>query len=692
MSRNVGKALLVCVIVSSAASVCCLSAAATNRFAAEDIFALRWVANPEISPDGKLIAYSRLAMDAMTDRREARLWIVNHDGTDNRPLLPQGVAATLPRWSPDGTRLLYIAPVGGIPQVHVLWVRDGSTAQITYMRQPVRSAVWSPDSRSIAFASLVPRIDPPLYRMPPTPLGAQWADAPTIVTDLDYRADGVGDVTPGSTHVFVVAADGGAPRQVTLGDFDCTDPEWSADAKSLYFAADMRSNRERGPVGTRAYPPTDTEIYRVGIDGGTPAAITARRGPDERPVVSPRGDLIAYIGYDDVGSSYAVWQLYVAKPDGTERRSLTLILDREVANPVWASNGAGVYFTYGDRGQNRIGYVDLRGRFRKLVDGAGPVDVARPQPRNPLFSVSRNGTLAFALASTTLVSDLAIYDGASTRQLTDLNRELFAARRLGAVEEVRFKSSYDEKEIQGWIIKPPAFDPHNKYPLILSIHGGPWDFYGPVFAASEQLFASAGYVVLYMNPRGSSSYGGDFGNETNHDFPGHDYDDLMSGVDAMVASGYIDQRNLFVQGGSAGGVLTAWIVTRTNRFRAAVSAKTIVDWGSWALTADRMSMFQAFLGDKLPWRHPGDYQRKSPLFFVDQVQTPTMLVTGELDFRTPFSQAEQFYRALKFRGVDTALVRVPGSSHDLSNRPSQALAWTLMMLGWFERHRAPEAH
>ena len=271
-------------------------------------------------------------------------------------------------------------------------------------------------------------------------------------------------------------------------------------------------------------------------------------------------------------------------------------------------------------------------------------------------------------------------------RITRLNADLFDHKELAEVEEIRFESSYDGRPLQGWIAKPPGFDPSRKYPLLLEIHGGPFADYGDRFSSEVQLFATAGYVVFYMNPRGSTSYGEEFGNLIHHAYPSQDFDDLMSGIDAVIAEGYVDPERLYVTGGSGGGVLTAWIVGHTDRFRAAVSAKPVINWYSFVLTADSYNFFTKYWFSAMPWEDPQQYLDRSPLSYVGNVSTPTMLLTGEVDYRTPMSESEQFYQALKLRDIDTALVRIPGASHGIARRPSQLLAKVAYILGWFERY------
>ncbi|MEO1655165.1 MAG: S9 family peptidase, partial [Bacteroidota bacterium] len=298
-----------------------------------------------------------------------------------------------------------------------------------------------------------------------------------------------------------------------------------------------------------------------------------------------------------------------------------------------------------------------------------------------------NGRYAYTLGGTEHPADLGLGEGNQVRRITRVNDDLFAQKKIGKVEEIRYKSSFDQREIQGWVVTPPDFDPNKKYPLLLEIHGGPFASYGSVFSAEVQLYAAAGYVVLYTNPRGSTSYGAEFGNLIHHNYPNQDYDDLMSGVDAVIAKGYIDPEQLYVTGGSGGGVLTAWIVGKTDRFRAAVVAKPVINWYSFVLYADNPNFFYRYWFPGKPWDHLEHYMKRSPISLVGNVKTPTMLLTGEADFRTPISESEQYYAALKLEGVETAMVRIPGASHGIANRPSNLVGKVAAILSWFEKYK-----
>jgi acylaminoacyl-peptidase len=374
--------------------------------------------------------------------------------------------------------------------------------------------------------------------------------------------------------------------------------------------------------------------------------------------------------------------------DGTQPRVVAPQLDRDVEQPVWSADGKGIFVATADQGNGKVGYVSLDGKVDYVASDLGGGDLGRPYSGGS-FTVAGDGRIAYMHTRPEQPPDVAVArrGGTPASRLTRLNDDLFERKTLASVEEVRFKSSHDGRSIQGWIARPPGFDRAKKYPLILEIHGGPFADYGDRFAAEIQLYAAAGYVVLYINPRGSTSYGEEFGNLIHHAYPGFDYDDLISGVDAVIAQGYVDPGNLFVTGGSGGGVLTAWIVGKTDRFRAAVSAKPVINWHSFVLTADAAPFFYRYWFPAPPWEKPEEYLRRSPLSLVGNVKTPTMLLTGEQDYRTPMSESEQFYQALKLRRVDTALVRVPDAPHELIVRPSQLIAKVTHILAWFEKYR-----
>jgi dipeptidyl aminopeptidase/acylaminoacyl peptidase len=651
-------------------------------FEPRDLFALEWASDPQVRPDGSAVAYVRSAYDIMTDKPRRSIWLVNARGGDHRPLLAGEAAHSAPRWSPDGKRLAYVSTAEGArPQLFVRWMDSGLSARVASLPDAPGDIAWSPDGRYLAFTVFEPDAGPTLGAPLKKPEGAQWAEPLTIIDQMTYRADGAGYLKPGYTHAWVVAADGGAPRQLTFGAFDDGGPlSWTPDGDALVFSSNRNADWKREPA--------ESELYSVDLDSGQLTRLTTRKGPDREGVVSPDGKWIAYTGFDDRLRGYENARLYVMKRDGSGARVLTAALDRSVQGPQWAADSNGIYVAYADHGTTRLARIGLDGSVRNVADGLAGGGLDRPYSGGE-FSVARNGTIAATVGDPLNPPDLAIGGKGGLTRVTRLNDDLFAGKRLARVEPLPALSAHDQRPVDAWIVTPPGFDPAKKYPLILEIHGGPFASYGPVWSNDNQLYAAAGYVVVYANPRGSTSYGDEFANLIDRAYPGNDYDDLMSVVDAAIAKGYVDPDNLFVTGGSGGGVLTAWIIGKTHRFKAAAVQKPVINWSSFVLTADAPGFFHRYWFSKTPWEDPEAYWKRSPLSLMGNVQTPALVVVGDADYRTPVSESEQYYTALQIKGVPTALVKVPGASHGgLAARPSQSAAKTLAILAWFDKYRS----
>lgn len=665
------------------------SAAAQQKtpFAAEDVFQIEYAAEPQISPDGTKIVYVRRFADIMTDRNYGNLWLVNFDGTGHRPLTTGNFSDGSPRWSPDGTRIAFTSDRAGQTQIWVLWLATGQMQQLTHVTEAPSGLAWSPDGKWISFSMLVPEAPPSLARLPKPPEGAKWAEPARVIDRLVYRFNGPGYLKPGYYHLFVIPSEGGTPRQISSGNFHhggpgfrASDAVWTPDSKYLIVSANRRPDFELEPL--------DTEVYEFSVETGAVRALTSRRGPDNSPQVSPDGRYIAYLGFDDRYQGHQNTLLYVMNRDGTGSRAVSASLDREIMDAQWAGDSRGLFIAFEDSGVTRIEYITLEGARREVARNLGSGQSAYS---GGSFSVARNGNLAYTYSRPDHISDVAVATaaGAGGRVITAINDDLMAQRQLGAVEEIWYESSKDGRRIQGWLIHPPSFDPSKKYPLILEIHGGPFADYGARFDIEKQVMAAQGYVVLYTNPRGSTGYGEEFGNLIHHAYPGDDFYDLNSGVDAALARGYIDPNQLYVTGGSGGGVLTCWMIGRTDRFRAAVTVYPVINWYSWVLTADIASFGVKYWFPGLPWDHAAHYESRSLLSVVKNVKTPTMVLTGEEDYRTPMSESEQYYTALKLLGVPAVLVRVPGEPHGIRRRPSHHISKMLHILGWFEKYRAP---
>ena len=656
------------------------AAADDSTFKNIDVFELEVATDTQISPDGSRIAYTRVSKDIMTDRSVSNIWIVDANGEHHRPLLSGAQSYSSPRWSPSGDRLAFITSVAERgSQIHVRWMDTGQTAMLSNVRGGPSSLTWSPDGKQIAFEMFVKADDASLASPPPAPEGAEWAPPVTVIDQMHYRADGAGYLEHGNSHLFVLSADGGSPRKITSGERDYNGPlAWSKDGRRIYFAGNLQDEWEHDPM--------EAEIWSVEVGSGELKQLTDRDGPDFSPIVSPDGSRLAYLGFDDKKMGYHNSNVYVMDLDDGSIEVLTADFDRSIDDVQWAGNSNHLYVQYDDRGRTNIATLSMRGDVSSVANDVGGVGLGRPYTSGG-FSAANNGAYAYTAGRPDRPADVAIGRGGKPpKRLTELNEDLLGNRNLGAVEEITWQSSADDLEVQGWLVTPPDFDSSKKYPLILEIHGGPFAAYGPQFSSEVQLYAAAGYVVLYTNPRGSTSYGDDFANEIHHNYPGQDYDDLMSGVDAVIARGFIDEESLFVTGGSGGGVLTAWIVGKTDRFRAAVVAKPVINWSSFSLTSDGAPFYSMYWFEKMPWEDPDAYWARSPLSLVGNVTTPTALLTGEVDYRTPLGQSEQFYQALKIRKVDTILVQIPEASHGIVARPSHLIAKVDNILAWFSRY------
>ena len=650
----------------------------SNKLEALDIFDLEYVSDPQISPDGSTIVYVRNYKDIMTDGNRSNLWIIRSDGSGHKPLTSGNFNDFSPRWSPDGKRIVYISTQDGKPQVFMYWMEYGSSAKITNLIKSPSGLSWSPDGKWLAMTMEVKEKTKPFNVLPEKPEGAKWADPPIYIDQVYYRGDGQGYLDVSYSQIFLLSAEGGTPRQITHDPHDHFGLEWDVDSQSVLYSSNDHPNWE--------FDPRNTEIHEINISTLQTKTLTTRQGPDVGAEVSPDGKLVAFTGFDDRYQGYQVNKLYVMDRDGSNIRLLCDDLDRDIQNLSWARDSKSLYFQYDHQGNTVVANTDLSGNRKQMVKDVGGLSLGRPYSGGD-HSVSKNGVVAFTLGTTEHPSDLAVYKDGKVKRLTFVNDDLLAYKELGKVEEIWYESSYDGKSVQGWIVKPPNFDPSKKYPLLLEIHGGPFANYGSRFSAEIQLYAAKGYVVLYTNPRGSTSYGQEFGNLIHHNYPGQDYDDLISGVDAVIDKGYIDDDQLYVTGGSGGGVLTSWIVGKTDRFRAAVVAKPVINWYSFVLYSDNLGFFYKYWFPGKPWDHLEHYMSRSPISLVGNVTTPTMLLTGEEDWRTPISESEQYYAALKLQGVDCAMVRIPGASHGIASRPSNLIAKVNSITAWFESHK-----
>jgi dipeptidyl aminopeptidase/acylaminoacyl peptidase len=676
--------------VSSSLSAARAGVDSRHPFAGKDVFALQWVSEPQIRPDGKSVAYVRQANDIMSDRQAQSLWLVDvATGTETPIGSNEPGTYSSPRWSPDGERLAYLyAANEGTSKLVVRQMKTGESTVIAGEVESPRNIAWSPDGRSIAFVKLVPEPEPTLGAGLNEPEDAHWAEPLKIVESLNFQADGRGPIKPGYSHVFMVSSDGGQARQLTFGRFSESGPlSWSPDGRDLLLIGNRTEGWEREPVDPNHHLPIHLTVFRLGVADGQLTALTHVAGIFRSVSYSADGAHIALLGYQDKRVSTQNLRLQIMDRDGGNLRSVSAALDRSIVACKWAADGGSVFIQYADRGITRIGRMSLDGKVAPVAENLTSGDDLELPYTDGEFSTAAADAVAYTGGAIDRLPELFfVQHGRKPKRLTHLSDATLAAVEFGNTAPLKVSSSFDKQAIDAWMITPPGFDPHKKYPLVLEIHGGPYLSYGPTFSVGHQLFAGAGYIVVYVNPRGSTSYGEAFANIIHDDYPSHDYDDLMSAVDAAIQTGHVDPDNLYVTGHSGGGVLTAWIVGKTGRFRAAATQSPIINWTSGMLASDIYAYVTRYWFDKMPWEAPEAYWKHSPLSLVGNVTTPTLVVVGAADLRTRPVEAEQYYKALELRNVPTAFIEVPGEFH-VFERPSHIVGRSNAILAWFERYR-----
>ena len=679
---------------------CCLPSFATaalasdgddaRRFTAERVFDLEYADDPQVSPDGTTIIYARKSMDKFADQVVSDLWTIDTRSGSQRPLVSGQGSSSSVRWSPNGDRVIYLTSTNGKPDLRLRYLDSGDSFSLAQLEQGPGAPVWSPDGKTIAFSMLVPDERAAFAKPPKSPEGADWAKPVRIVDDLVFRFDGAGYLPKGKTQIYTLSAEGGTPRQVTHGENGFDSPQWLGNG-ALLVTGNEGEDADLDPI--------ESEIYRVDLSSQAVTPLTQRDGPDFAPKVAPNGSRIAYLGYDDKLKSYQQNDVYLMAPDGSGVQNLTVNFDRSIDSIAWRPDSRALVGQTEVDGILTLVSIDLAGNVRNLVQDIGGTSLGRPYAAGSFSVASKAGgsspLIAYTKGSTNRPAEVAMTRGSGNgRQLTRLNEDALGHLDLARIEEIKVASSHDGREIEAWVALPPDFRPDGSFPMILEIHGGPNTMYGPYFAAEIQRYAAQGYVTVYANPRGSTGYGEAFAQLIDLDYPGNDHDDLMSVVDALLAKNYVSKDRLFITGGSGGGVLTAWAVGKTDRFAAAASVKPVINWTSMALAGDIARFVSRHWFRAQPWEQPQEYWRRSPLSIVNNVTTPTMVMVGEADWRTPAWEAEQFYTALKVQNVDTVLVRVPGASHLIARRPSQLIAKVDNIMGWFAKYdpvKNPEA-
>jgi dipeptidyl aminopeptidase/acylaminoacyl peptidase len=667
MKKLFNLSLIICLVFT-------IQAQEKERLSLDHYQDFEYTSNPQISPDGMQVLYTRIWINLKDDRRESDLWIVNTDGSKNRYFLKGSNG----KWSPDGSRIAYTKQ--GKPDGVEIFVKylglEGEPTQITNLPKNPSGMIWSPDGQYIAFTMHVESDGPISLKIPKPPKGAKWTKAPKVVNKVDYRQDRVGFLEDGYRHIFIVPAEGGTARQITNGDWDHGNQiSWTPDSKKIVFSS---LRKEEGEYDIAL---GQSNLYIVNIETGKIDELTSQKGFEVGAKVSPDGKKIAFIGSIHTDHFYKKREAFIMNIDGSGLKSLTASLDRSPSGLVWAKDNSKVFFNINDQGSRNLYSVDMKGKLKQLTKGEHVFSMS---------DISKSGTVVGTLTSSQSPRDIALFNvsgSKSIKQITNVNKDILDFIELGELEEIRYKSS-DGLEIQGWIVKPPNFDPSKKYPLVLRIHGGPHAMYNVGFSFNFQLHAAQDQVVLYTNPRGSTGYGYDFADAIQNAYPGKDYDDLMAGVDAVIAKGYIDKNKMYVYGGSGGGVLTSWIVGHTDRFAAASVNYPVTNWLSFVGTTDGIYWYQNFA--KKPWEDPSEYIKRSPLMYVHNVKTPTMLMCGVKDLRTPISQTEEFYQALKVNKVPTVMIRFNDEFHGTGSKPSNYLRTFGYLNAWFKKYNSKE--
>jgi dipeptidyl aminopeptidase/acylaminoacyl peptidase len=653
-----------------------------TRLTNDHYFDFERVSNGQISPNGARIVYTRQQVNKIEDRWDTSLWIVNADGSQNR-FLTKG---STPRWSSDGKRILYIAdgePRG--PQIFVRWIdTDGPATQITHATEKVADARWSPDGKLIAFSMFVPEKDAWNISMPTAPEGAKWTGTPRVVSTLHYRQDQVGFLQDGHTHLFVVSADGGAARQITSGKWSAGAGElraavpmdWTPDSKSIVFEADHTTESDLHYQ--------TSQLLVADVASGAIRELIATPGSWSRPAVSPDGKTVAFTGYPRSTRTHTVSDLYVVPLAGGEIKKISGDYDRDPLTLHWTPDSTGVYFDAEDHGSRNVQFAATAGGGVKPVTSGTHV-LTMDSASSDMVAV---GTETDPNNPPDLVRYPLRRPGEVTK-LTSVNASLLQGMHLAKTEEIDFTSKGDAK-IQGWVVKPPDFDATKKYPLILEIHGGPFSMYSVAFNYMFQNFAANDFVVLYVNPRGSTGYGTAFSGGIDHNYPGPDYDDLMAGVDATIGKGFVDTTRMYVSGCSGGGVLSSWVIGHTDRFAAAAVRCPVIDWLSMTGNTD-IPLFTYSFFQKPFWEDPTEWLSHSSVMSAGKVTTPTLLMTGVLDRRTPMPQTEEYFSALKVRGVPVKLLQFEGEYHGTASKPSNFIRTQLYMMSWFKKYtRTPQ--
>lgn len=669
---SIWKLLLVLLALPSGTA----TAEGTDRLGVEDYLAYEQVSDAQISPDGEQIVFTRRWVDVQNDKWKSSLWIMDSDGSRLRYLVDGSNA----RWSPSGDRILFLTgDANGATQIFVRWLSgDDAVSQVTRGTVKPYSPTWSPDGRWIAFAGIVAEENNWDIPLPTPPKDAKWTEPPRMLDELYYRQDKVGYRELGHSHLFVVSAASGAARQLTHGDWQVgagniglytgAGISWMPDSKKIVFDGLQQANEN-------LY--RHSNIYSIDIETAETVRLTGTDGNWSNPQVSPDGSLIAYMGHEATNDTYKLATLYVASSDGEEASLVAPGFEQPVVGNLFWDDRNRLHFSARQQGYTHVFSVDLKGQVKQITEGES-VSLLNS------MTASRQG--AGTRTSIDAPSDIYLFDlpDGNLIQLTDVNADLLKGKTLASWKEIWFEAE-DGNRAHGWMVLPPEFDNSKKYPLLMEIHGGPFSMYRGRFDFGYQIYAANDFVVLYTNPRGSTGYGEAFSQAINHAYPSVDYLDLMAAVDKALDQGYIDENRLYVGGCSGGGVLTSWVIGHTDRFAAASVRCPVSNWMSMLGQTDVPHFTLSFFKEPF-WKNPEPWLRHSSIMHVGKVTTPTIVMTGEQDLRTPMAQSEEYYAALKLNGVPARLLRFNDQYHGTSTRPSNAMRTWLYLMSWYNQY------
>ena len=601
-----------------------------KRFDYMDLFEIQYASEPMISPSGKLIVYRRMGFDKIEDKSIGNLWILNSDGTDHQKLTLFDGDESNPIWSPSGDRIAFIKKTDNGSEIYVHWLKTKKSARLSNLENAPSNLSWSRDGKKIAFTMKV-KSDPPVLADPPKqPKNANWAGTPRITDRLYHEKDGAGYIEPGFTHVFTISSMGSGETKLTHGDFNhYGNLSWSKDDSKIYFTTKRKKEWE--------YDFRNSEIASVSIKSKKIKILTARKGPDFKPKVSPNGKLIAYVGYEDKIQTYQNEIISIMSIDGKNINTISSNIDSSINDFFWDSKSKGFYISYDIGGDTKISYLSLNKKNNKIANQLGGTTIGRPYGGGS-FSVSLNGSIAYTYTTSDHPAEIRVVNSNGIRKITQLSNELLNNRELAEIKEISYSSSFDNRKIQGWIAFPPYYDSSKEYRLLVENHGGPISNYGNRFSPEIQLYASNDYIIFYPNPRGSTSYGEEFANLLYHNYPGEDYIDVMDGVNYLIEKGYAHEDKLYVTGGSAGGIMTSWIIGKNNRFKAAAVIKPVVNWISKTLVADNYFSYANTRFPGQPYENFNEYWSFSPLSLVKNIDAimsklavePELVITANL--------------------------------------------------------------